>query len=207
MVICLDRQERVHATEKKYADVTLGAVKSLCESFVRLAFRLRILDTSLITVFPMHTKLFLALLALALPLSALPPDAESLKSNRDAAITKINATYGIELTKLQKKYMAAGNLAAANEIEKEIGKATPEPLASNEPKLDGKWLVNGKMVRSFSGKTMVDHVGKPHPWTLRGENVIIDWGKGSETLKLDSKNPDTLISVNGDGGVVIYKRL
>ncbi len=69
MVICLDRQERVHATEKKYADVTLGAVKSLCESFVRLAFRLRILDTSLITVFPMHTKLFLALLALALPLS------------------------------------------------------------------------------------------------------------------------------------------
>ncbi len=142
------------------------------------------------------------------PLLALPPDAEALKSKRDAKIAEINGVYATELAKLQKKAMAAGNLEVANEIEKEIAKATPDPFGSSKfPKLDGKWLVNGKSTRIFKGDLLTDETSGKHSCSYDGESITIQWGKSWEKLSVDSGNLDILKGVNADGTSMVYKRI
>lgn len=68
---------------------------------------------------------------LATAFAQLPPDAAALKAKRDAKIAEIDRIYAAELEKCQKRAMADGNLKVANEIEREIARVIPNPLAPN----------------------------------------------------------------------------
>lgn len=61
----------------------------------------------------------------------LPPDAAALKAKRDTRLSEINRTYVAEMEKLQKKAMNDNNLEAANAIQQEILKATPDPFRAD----------------------------------------------------------------------------
>ncbi len=153
----------------------------------------------------MRAKIILALFALVLPLAALPPDAASLKSGRDSAIAKINATYSAELAKLQKKYMAAGNLAGANEIEKEMAKVAPETT------LVGTWRVeiggNKTVKRHITESDVVDETGEKHPYVIDGDNITVEWGGGFwEKLKFANKSSSVMVGANTGGTKIIYRR-
>lgn len=124
------------------------------------------------------------LLALSLPLFALPPDAAALKAKRDAKIAEVNKTYADELAKLQKRAMADGNLAGANEVAAEIARVAPTSLKDS--------LVAQKWNYSVpDGKTTILEIRSD------GTAVVADSGelfwrswKVSDDGKLDVVFPD-----------------
>ena len=131
-------------------------------------------------------KIILILAALIVPLSAaLPPDAAALKAKRDAKVAQIDRVYAAELDKLQKKAMAAGNLAAANEIEKEIAAAAPDPFVTGDDAIAKKlrgtsWQHQGSnkvMIFREDGKLQKSW-GKLNPeWTVKNGTVSVEDSK------------------------------
>ncbi len=149
------------------------------------------------------------------PLFALPPDAEALKAKRDAKVAEIDRIYATELEKFQKKAMADGNLAGANEIEKEIGRVVKDPFkAGSAPNLVGKWrwTLNGHprktLQREFTATHLIDEDGDKHPYEIADGKITITWGNGLwEKLTFDPSDPDTLTGANTAGTEMVYKRL
>lgn len=139
----------------------------------------------------------------------LPPNAEALKARRDAKIAEINRVYAAELEKLKKLALADGNLSGATVIQKEIEAVSPNPFKEDD--LEGVWTATfsgDKSVKRVITKShVVDEIGGKHPYSIKGDTISVEWG-GSlwERLKIDPKNPDTLIGTNSGGTKLVYQR-
>lgn len=145
-------------------------------------------------------------------LSALPAAAADLKAKRDAKVAEIDRVYAAELDKLQRRLMADGNLASANEVEDEIKRVTVNPFA--DEKISTAALL-GKWMRNTDKNVFVIHDGKTgtHHWTsgttdfkvsLNPEKsqVTISAKKWSNTLSFD---PKAGVLSNVDGSYTLKK--
>ncbi len=156
------------------------------------------------TQFMKRFIIFLPILVLAA--SAQTPEINALTKKREEAIAKIDASYRAELEKLKAKYMAEGNLAAANSAQKRIGS---QPLISvAAPKILGRWIVKGEGIRTFSETILQNEHGEKLPWSFKDGLITIDWGKGNwEKLAWYPEAPDILRGTNRYGSPCIYERL
>lgn len=165
----------------------------------------------MLPVEPMKTMMLLILAAAAAVCGAepLPANAEALKARRDAKIAEVNRVYAAELEKFKKQAMADGNLSAATVIQKEIEAVSPNPF--REEDLDGVWTATfsgEKSVKRVITKShVVDEIGGKHPFSIKGDTIFVEWGGTLwERLKIDPKNPDTLIGTNSGGSRLVYQR-
>lgn len=107
-------------------------------------------------------------------------------------------TYVTELSKLQKKYMAAGNLAAANEIEKKIAKATPEPMLTGDATIrakleDTSWKLDGstKIMTFRADGKLYKSWGRLNPiWSVKNDTVYVEDSK----INIDSRCESMMVS-------------
>lgn len=126
-------------------------------------------------------------------LSALPAAAADLKAKRDAKVAEIDRVYAAELDKLQRRLMADGNLASANEVEDEIKRVSVNPFADEKPK------VASSATQTVSVETPGDERLAPlvGVWKRDSDNGI--WnitnttggtfnGKRSFTMSFDAEN-------------------
>lgn len=141
----------------------------------------------------MFRSLLLVMPFVSLSYAALPPEAAELKVKREAKIAEIDRTYVAELEKLQKKAMAAGNLAVANEIQKEISEVTHDPFSEENtlgksrvtPEIltVGEWRLDVKKPAytthlRFAPNQDVFERGKASPvgkWFIRNGKIRMDF--------------------------------
>lgn len=171
------------------------------------------------------TATCLVLLAALVRADVLPPDAADLKAKRDTRLSEINRTYVAEMEKLQKKAMNEGNLEAANAIQQEILKATPDPFRNDaatapppganhieDPKLKpliGVWkrdTDNGVWkITDTTGGTFNDRLRFTMSFDEKNNRVVVVGSHWADQLTFTS-NPDV---VNGstviNGKTVRYK--
>jgi|GEM_PF-6213000 len=136
----------------------------------------------------------------------LPSEVQWLVSKRKEAVAKVDQAFVEELEKLKVKYTKTGDLEKANLVVTLI-KQTKSIDGEEKISLDGKWLVNEKVTRTFSGNTMIDQDGKQHSWAYQNGVITIQIGKSWEKLQFDPKNPDVLKGVNNSGTPHVYKRI
>ena len=135
----------------------------------------------------------LFLTSVSLSHAELPPEAAELKAKRDAKIAEIDRAYADELGKMQKKAMAAGNLAVANEIQKEISAVTHDPFSEEDtlgksrvtPEIltVGEWRFDVKQPAytthfRFASNQDVFERGKASPvgkWFIRNGKIRMDF--------------------------------
>lgn len=149
------------------------------------------------------------------PLFALPPDAEALKAKRDAKVAEIDRIYATELEKLQKKAMADGNLAGANEIEKEIAAVVKDPFDLESALLTRKWnytVTGGKssVIEIRRDKTAVDaKTGSAFwkSWKVRNKTTLDCIYPDGNTcqFQFDAQNFDEARGVTNNGAERILK--
>jgi hypothetical protein len=157
----------------------------------------------------MKIKLILMLMVLPVCVLAdsapvLPAAAVELKAKRDAKIAEINRVYAVELEKIQKKAMAAGNLTGANEIEKEIAAVVENPL---DPMIGKwKWGTGGELDLQSNGSAVHSKWGGKGKWKKIKENQIqLESDSGIQFVVTFKGDTASVSSKNGGGTSLVRK--